>query len=149
MPGRCGGEQVAPQPCLDDADWCCPSSAYRFAFLVQKALELANEVRNLGSALLSAYEKGDAEYLASLRATQEQQLLTLTLETRQDQWREAAFQARLTKNKRVLKHFCRFFEILIEHGLIGNEEQYRALTGVSRDVRTSCTRGCWPESVCS
>jgi len=49
-------------------------------------------VRGLGAELLSAYEKGDAEYLASLRSTHERQLLQLALDVRQNQWREADWQ---------------------------------------------------------
>jgi hypothetical protein len=48
-------------------------------FLIQKAQELASQVKELGSALLVAFEKGDAEYLASLRQIHERQLLELTL----------------------------------------------------------------------
>src|SRR5262249_32020036 len=76
----------ASQVCLDEDDWClwC-CGAYRFSFLIPRAIELAAEVRALGAELLAAYEKGDAEYLASLRATQERQLLELGLEVRQNQ----------------------------------------------------------------
>jgi hypothetical protein len=48
---------------------------YRFSVMVQKALELCEEVRSLGTALLSALEKQDAEALSLLRATQETQVL--------------------------------------------------------------------------
>ena len=50
---------------------------------MQKAQDIANDVRALAAALLAAYEKGDAEHLASLRATHERQLLNLALEIRQ------------------------------------------------------------------
>ena len=36
-------------------DCCCPGSPYRFMYLVQKANELANEVRAVGGALLAAF----------------------------------------------------------------------------------------------
>lgn len=42
---------------------------YRFAFLLQKAKEFCGEVKSLGSALLSAIEKRDAEKIALLRAS--------------------------------------------------------------------------------
>ena len=70
--------------CCDERDWCSPQSPYRFLSLSQQAQELAAEVRGLGSALLAAYEKGDAEYLAALRAGHEQQLLGLALQIRQN-----------------------------------------------------------------
>ena len=44
---------------------------YRFSVMIQKATELCNEVKSLGTALLSALEKNDAEGLALLRASQE------------------------------------------------------------------------------
>ncbi|HTR29717.1 MAG TPA: neuraminidase-like domain-containing protein [Puia sp.] len=44
---------------------------YRFSVMIQKATELCNEVKSLGSALLAALEKQDAEGLALLHATQE------------------------------------------------------------------------------
>ncbi len=133
---NCYGEQVTPQSCLDDADWCCPSSAYRFEFLVKKAIELANEVRGLGSALLSAFEKGDAEYLGSLRATHELQLQNLTLDIRKNQWREADWQEQaLEKSKEIAQTRLRYFETLIENGLIGGEVAYETLTGVSLGLK--------------
>ena len=44
-----------------------PLGPVRSLLLIQKALEIAAEVRSLGSALLAALEKGDAEQLALLR----------------------------------------------------------------------------------
>ena len=78
--------------CAAEGNWCLPQSPYRFLVLVQKAQELAGEVHNLGAALLTAYEKGDAEYLANLRSMHERQSLNLALEVRQNQWREADWQ---------------------------------------------------------
>lgn len=49
--------------------------AYRFSYVLQKANEFCSDVRSLGSALLSALEKKDAEQLALLRSGQEHQLL--------------------------------------------------------------------------
>src|SRR5205807_1178877 len=78
--------------CADEMEWCHRASPYRFVFLIQKATELAGKVRELGASLLAAYEKGDAEYLASMRAGQERELLALGLTIRQDQWRDADWQ---------------------------------------------------------
>ncbi len=118
------GWQTRAQPCLDDADWCAPQSPYRFLFLVQKALELSGEVRGLGAALLSASEKGDAEFLASLRVTQERQLLELAREVRQQQWREADWQVQaLQKNKAIAQTNRRYYAQLLQNGLIGGEQE--------------------------
>jgi hypothetical protein len=56
---------------------------------IQKASELANEVRALGSALLSAFEKGDAEQLALLRQGHEVTIQKMALGTRFLQWQQA------------------------------------------------------------
>jgi hypothetical protein len=58
------------------SDLNAPSPTYRFQVLVQKAGELANDMKNLGTALLSVLEKRDAEELAILRSTQEIEVLT-------------------------------------------------------------------------
>ncbi len=62
---------------------------YRFAVMVQKTNELVAEVRNLGAALLSALEKGDAEALSTLRSGQEVRLLQAVRAVRAKQVDEA------------------------------------------------------------
>ncbi|MCB9351094.1 MAG: hypothetical protein H6573_26855 [Lewinellaceae bacterium] len=62
---------------------------YRFAFMLQKAYELANEVKGLGALLLSALEKKDAEHLSLLRSGHEQHLLGAVLQVRERQVEEA------------------------------------------------------------
>ena len=47
------------------ADLNAPLPLYRFSVLLQKAIELCNEVKALGAALLAALEKKDAEALAA------------------------------------------------------------------------------------
>jgi hypothetical protein len=66
-----------------------PLGPLRSLPLIQKALELAAEVRSLGSALLSAIEKGDAEALALLRQGNEVQVQTLTENIHFLDWRHA------------------------------------------------------------
>jgi hypothetical protein len=66
-----------------------PLPHYRFAALFQKALELTNEVRNLGAALLSALEKRDGEDIANLRAKHEVSLLGAIRSIRSNQVAEA------------------------------------------------------------
>src|SRR2546430_8327905 len=53
------------------ADLNAPLPIYRFNILLQKANEVCNDVKALGSALLAALEKKAAEFLASLRQSQE------------------------------------------------------------------------------
>ncbi len=52
-------------------DLLSPAMPYRFNVLLQKANEFCNDVKGLGSALLSALEKKDAEAMALLRSTHE------------------------------------------------------------------------------
>lgn len=132
------GWQASAEPCLDDADWCLPPCPYRFTYLVQKAQELAGEVSSLGAALLSAYEKGDAEYLASLRATHERQLLNLTLEVRQNQWRESDWQVQaLQKTREIAQTRLRHYTLLIQNGLNNREDEHAALIDTSVGERVA------------
>ncbi|MBS9405434.1 hypothetical protein KG088_17645 [Halomonas sp. TRM85114] len=66
-----------------------PVSPVRAQLLIQKALELCAEVRNLGSALLSAIEKGDDERMALLRQGHEIEIQQLQQEVRFLQWKQA------------------------------------------------------------
>ena len=62
-----------------------PLPAHRFTTTIRSALELCSEVQSLGTALLSALEKRDAEALALLRSAHEVALLTVTKEVKQKQ----------------------------------------------------------------
>jgi peptidoglycan hydrolase-like protein with peptidoglycan-binding domain len=62
----------------------------RFSIMLQKANEIAAEVRSLGSQLLSVLEKNDGEGLATMRAGQELRLLQSVRGVRARQVDEAA-----------------------------------------------------------
>jgi hypothetical protein len=66
-----------------------PLGPVRSTVLIQKALEIAAEVRSLGSGLLAALEKGDAEQLGLLRQGHEIQLQQMTQNVRYLQWQHA------------------------------------------------------------
>ena len=66
-----------------------PVGPVRAPLLIQKSLELAEQVRSLGAGLLSSLEKGDAEQLALLRQGHEVQLQQLTQNVRFLQWQHA------------------------------------------------------------
>lgn len=66
-----------------------PIGPLRASLLIQKALELAGEVRGLGAALLSAIEKGDGEKLTLLRQSHEIKIQKLSQEVRFLQWKQA------------------------------------------------------------
>lgn len=57
------------------ADLSSPPPIYRFGYLLQKANEFCNDVKSLGSSVLSAIEKKDGEELSRLRASQETDML--------------------------------------------------------------------------
>ncbi len=71
------------------ADLNAPLPLYRFNVLVQLANQVCNDVKALGSALLSALEKKDAEALALLRQGQEIQVLEAVKAVREKQIEEA------------------------------------------------------------
>lgn len=71
------------------ADLNAPLPIYRFAVLLQKANEVCNDVKALGSALLAALEKKDAEALGLLRQSQEIHLLEAVTAVREMQIQEA------------------------------------------------------------
>ena len=120
------GWRTAGESCAEEAEWCHPHSPYRFLFLIQKAEELAGRVREFGAELLSAFEKGDAEYLAALRATHERELATLQLESRKDEWRDADWQIEaLQKTKEISQTNLKYFNALIQQDLIDNEIEYK------------------------
>ena len=66
-----------------------PLGPMRSLYLIQKALELAGEVRSLGSGLLASIEKGESEQLALLRQNHEIALQTLVQNVRFLQWKHA------------------------------------------------------------
>lgn len=66
-----------------------PLPYYRFNTLLQKANEVCNDVKSLGSALLSALEKKDAEELSLLRQGHEYKLLDALKTVRELQIDEA------------------------------------------------------------
>jgi Tc toxin complex TcA C-terminal TcB-binding domain/Neuraminidase-like domain len=70
-------------------DRYAPLPIYRFQAQIQKATELCNEVKALGSALLSAIEKKEAERLSLLRSSHELVMLKLVEHIKQEQIAEA------------------------------------------------------------
>jgi hypothetical protein len=121
-----------------DEDWCCPQSPYRFLSLISRDLELINKVCGLGTALLSAMDKGDSEYLAYLRSGHERQLISLSHEIRQNQWRDADWQVQaLQKTKEIAQTRRRYYESLILRGLNSGEIDYQTYNAISTASRTA------------
>ncbi|HVJ21273.1 MAG TPA: hypothetical protein VM686_37935, partial [Polyangiaceae bacterium] len=88
-------------------DLSVPAPHHRFQVLLQKANELCNEVKSLGSALLAAREKRDGEALATLRAGHEMQLLDALRQVKERQVveaREGLSALRKTREMTNLRH---------------------------------------------
>ena len=66
-----------------------PLPLVRFQLLVQKAAEIAQEVKSLGSNLLAAIEKEDGEAMALLRAKHERVMLEMAEHVKYGQLQEA------------------------------------------------------------
>lgn len=66
-----------------------PLPLVRFQLLVQKAAEIAQEVKSLGNNLLSAMEKEDGEALAALRARHERTIMEMVEHVKYAQLQEA------------------------------------------------------------
>jgi hypothetical protein len=91
-----------------------PISTIRSPLLLQKALELCNEVRSMGGALLSALEKGDAEHLSLLRQQHEMAMLNLVKDIKFLQWKEseAATESLLSSRNTAYERFRHYKLIL-------------------------------------
>jgi hypothetical protein len=66
-----------------------PLPLVRFQYLLQKASEICQEVKSLGSNLLSVLEKKDNEALSLLRANHESTMLKLAESVKYSAWQEA------------------------------------------------------------
>lgn len=66
-----------------------PLPLVRFAFLVQKATEIAQEVKSLGNSMLAAMEKEDGEAMALLRAKHERAVMEMVEHVKYGQLQEA------------------------------------------------------------
>lgn len=128
--------KVEASACADS--WCAVSSPYRFSVLIERALRAAGECRAMGSQLLSAYEKGDGEYLAQLRVMHERQVGELTLSVRKDHWRDADWQVQaLRKTKAMAITRLNYYQGLIDAGLLAGEAQYEPLTDTATGLRST------------
>lgn len=94
-----------------------PLPPYRFQFTLQKALELANEVKQLGAHVLSFIERKDAEGLARLRASQETKMQRLVRTVREQQLEAAKVlkQQLMTSRDSALARWTHFQTMLGEN----------------------------------
>lgn len=130
--------QIADEICLEEGHWCRRYSPYRFSVLVERAQRVATECRSIGGQLLAAFEKGDGEYLSQLRVKHEKQINDLTLNIRQDQWREADWSVQvLRKAKESALTNLTYYQNLVDAGLLSGEAQHEPLTGTSTGLRAA------------
>jgi len=66
-----------------------PMPNYRFYYLLQKSLELCNELKSLGASLLSVLEKKDNENISLIRAKHEGIMQSMIMEIKKQQLEEA------------------------------------------------------------
>ncbi|TRX47103.1 hypothetical protein FNH22_30560 [Fulvivirga sp. M361] len=104
---------------------------YRFRVLIQKAVELCNDVKSLGGALLSALEKRDAEELSQLRSGQEVTLLKAVRQVRQRAIQESEENIASLENAKELTEIRREFYGSREYM---NEQEKGQLKHMARSV---------------
>ncbi|EDM76671.1 hypothetical protein PPSIR1_38124 [Plesiocystis pacifica SIR-1] len=111
---------------------------HRFRVLVAKSLELAAEVRSLGGALLSSFEKRDANHLAKLRAVQEPAVLHRVRAVRELQIEGALSSIRALDWARTVALKRRnHFQKLLDDGLNFHEQEQTALIQQSNAANTA------------
>lgn len=100
---------------------------YRFRVLIQKAIELCNDVKSLGQSLLSALEKKDAEELALLRASQEVNLLKAIRQIRKQSIEEGKENVASLENAKELIEIRREYYSSREYMNAHEQEQMKKL----------------------
>lgn len=110
------------------ADLSAPLPHYRFAVMLQKTYILNQTVRGLGSALLSALEKNDAEALAILRANQEVAVLEAVHQVKKLAIEEARHSlAAAEQSLAVVEQRKDYYKSLIQAGWLSQEKEQVAL----------------------
>jgi hypothetical protein len=109
-----------------------PASDHRFRVLFDTAVQLANEVSDLGAALLTGLQDRDAAALELLRATQETAILNLTTAIKQRKIDELrAVIDGLTLNAAKSQFEADYYDALTAAGLSGPEITTMALSAAA------------------
>jgi hypothetical protein len=114
---------------------------YRFLYLIEKAKSFASTLQSFGSTLLSALEKKDAEELARLRLTHEQNLLSLNTQIKQ--WEIDAAEEGIetaTKQKETTEFRRDHYQQLADTGL----SAWEITQQVGRHIQTAIQAGVPP-----
>ena len=108
------------------ADLSAPPPHYRFAVMLQKTYALNQTVRGLGSALLSALEKTDAEALSILRANQEVAVLEAVRQVKKLAIEEARHSLEAAEQSREVVNQRRdYYTSLISTGWLVQEKDQK------------------------
>ena len=119
-----------------------PMPLYRFMVMIQKAIDLSNEVKSLGAALLSALEKKDGETMALLRSSHEIRMTSAVLMVKQKQVTEAQSAIdNLNKQKELVTIRRQYYSGLINAGLSGNERVAIGLNYASAGMEVVISTG--------
>jgi len=111
------------------AEMNAPMPLYRFNFMIQRALELCNEVKSLGAAMLSALEKKDAEGFALLRSSHELVIMDAIRNIKNKQIEEALRNSEsLAEGKKVTEERKTYYEKLVTDGWNFEEKLSLGLT---------------------
>jgi hypothetical protein len=91
-----------------------PVGLLRAPLLIQKALELCDQVRNLGTNLLAAIEKRDGERIALLRQSHETTIQQMQQDVRFLQWKQAeeSTEALLRSRPAILERYRFYLRLL-------------------------------------
>ncbi len=121
-------------------DMNAPLPLYRFTFMLPRAVELCNEVKALGNALLSALEKRDAEALALLRTSHELVMQDAIRQVKNKQIDEAQAQwDSLQESKKVIEERKAYYQKLINDGWNFEENLALGLTGTAMALELAGT----------
>jgi hypothetical protein len=130
-----GGQEICCG-CGSGGGQCC--LPYKFSYLLPKAQELVSVVKSLGGALLGAIEKGDSEYLASIRQAQDRQMNELVLSNRQNSYRESDWQVQgLEQQLQGALTRLRYYQQLIKNDLNRNEHTFLLGTQTAMQLRVA------------
>ena len=120
------------------ADMNSPLPNYRFSVMVQKTVELCGEVKALGSALLQAMEKKDAEDMALLRSQNGIAVQKAVMLVRKQQVDEATHSLEALQQQQILvQSKIDYYQGLISNGLNGWETNSLSLSQSAIDGESS------------
>jgi hypothetical protein len=121
-------------------DMNAPLPLYRFTFMIQRSLEICNEVKALGSAMLVALEKRDAEAFTLLRSRHELVMLDQVRMVRGMQVDEALRTLEgLQVSKKVIQERQNYYQKLINDGWSRGETLSLSMSGGAIVAETVAT----------